>query len=52
MSLSRRIVRSRKDYDLAYLMDYIKKKQKEQEESKRIIYHNPDLNLRQMMIIK
>ena len=79
MSLSRRIVRSRKEYDLAYLyteydemdltyflkyniecindslnelLDYIKKKQREQEESKKIIHENPDLNLRQAMILE
>lgn len=79
MSLSRRIVRSRKEYDLAYLyteydemdltyfikynikcideslkdlMDYIKKNQKEQEETKKIIHENPDLNLRQAMILE
>ena len=79
MSLSRRIVRSRKEYDLAYLyteydemdltyfikynikcideslndlMDYIKKKQKEQGETKKIIHENPDLNLRQAMILE
>ncbi len=79
MSLSRRIVHSRKEYDLAYLyseydemdltyfikynikcideslddlMDYIKKKQTEQEETKKIIHENPDLNLRQAMILE
>ncbi len=79
MSLSRRIVRSRKEYDLAYLyseydemdltyfikynikcideslddlMDYIKKKQTEQGDTKKIIHENPDLNLRQAMILE
>jgi len=79
MSLSRKIVRSRKEYDLAYLyseydemdltyfikynikcideslddlMDYIKKKQTEQEETKKIIHENSDLNLRQAMILE
>ena len=79
MSVSRRIVRSRKEYDLAYLyteydemdltyfikynikcidesltelMNYIKIKQKEQEETKRIIHKNPDINLRQAMILE
>ncbi|MCK5629576.1 MAG: Fic family protein [Nanoarchaeota archaeon] len=79
MSVSRRIVRSRKEYDLAYLyteydemdltyfikynikcldesltelMDYIKLKQKEQEETKRIIYITPDINLRQATILE
>ncbi len=79
MSLSRRIVRSRKEYDLAYLyteydemdltyfikynikcideslndlMNYIKKKQKEQGKTKKIIYDNPDLNLRQATILE
>jgi len=79
MSLSRRIVRSRKEYDLAYLyteydemdltyfikynikcideslndlMDYVKKKQREQEDIKKIVQNFPELNLRQGMIIE
>lgn len=79
MSLSRRIVRSRKEYDLAYLytecdemdltyfikynikcideslsdlMDYVKRKQREQQEIKKIIQKFPELNLRQGMIIE
>ena len=79
MSLSRRIVRSRKEYDLAYLyteydemdltyfikynlkciaeslddlMDYVKRKQKEQKEIKKIIHKFPELNLRQGMILE
>ncbi len=79
MSLSRRIVRSRKEYDLAYLyteydemdltyfikynircideslsdlMDYVKRKQREQQEIKKIIHKFPELNLRQGMILE
>jgi len=79
MSLSRRIVRSRKEYDLAYLyteydemdltyfikynikcideslsdlMDYVKRKQREQQEIKKIIQKFPELNLRQGMILE
>ena len=33
-------------------MDYIKLKQKEQEETKRIIYITPDINLRQATILE
>ena len=79
MSLSRRIVRSRKEYDLAYLyteydemdltyfikynikcideslndlMNYVKQKQKEQQEIKKIIQKFPEINLRQGMILE
>lgn len=79
MAVSKRIVRSRKDYDLAYLyteydemdltyfmkyileciddslkdmLDYIKRKQKEQEETKKIRYKDTDLNLRQATILE
>lgn len=79
MAVSRRIVRSRKDYDLAYLyseydemdltyfikyiieciddactemLEYIKRKQVQQEQTKKIIDENPDLNLRQAMILE
>lgn len=79
LAVSRRIVRSRKNYDLAYLYteydeldltyffkynlqcisdaltdlsEYIKKKQKEQEQTKKLISDNFDLNLRQGMIIE
>lgn len=79
MAVSRRIVRSRKMYDLSYLyteydemdltyfikyiiecihdscnemLDYIRRKQTEQEETRRIIQNNPDLNLRQAMILE
>lgn len=79
MSLSRRIVRSRKEYDLAYLyteydemdltyfikynikcideslsdlMAYVNRKQREQQEIKKIIQKFPELNLRQGMILE
>ncbi len=79
MALSRRIVRSRKNYDLAYLyteydemdltyfikylldcikdscdetVDYIKKKQIEQEKAKKLVHENPNLNWRQAMILE
>jgi len=79
MSVSRRIVHSRNEYDLAYLyteydemdltyfikyniqcideslndlMEYIKKKQMEQEEIKKIIHDVPGLNLRHTMILE
>lgn len=79
MALSRRIVRSRTNYDLAYLfteydemdltyfikyiikciddscsemLEYIKKKQSEQEEAKKTIRKSPGLNLRQVTILE
>jgi len=79
MAVSRRILRSRKQYDLAYLhteydefdltyffkyiieciddalkdmLEHIKKKQVEQAEAKKIISENPDLSLRQAMILE
>lgn len=79
ISLSRRIVRSRNEYDLAYLyteydemdltyfikynikcideslndlMHYVKRKQKEQKEIKKIIKNFPELNLRHAMILE
>ena len=79
MSLSRRIVRSRREYDLAYLdteydemdltyfirynircideslndlMDYVRRKQEEQQDIKKIIQKFPELNLRQGMILE
>jgi|SRR3989344_359981 len=79
MAVSKRILRSRKDYDLAYLyteyddmdltyfikyillcvedtlgdmIEYIKIQQKEQQKTKEIILKNPDLNLRQAIILE
>jgi len=79
MAVSRRILRSRKNYDLVYLyteydemdltyfikyimecvddslkdmLQYIKRKKIEQEETKKLIYKDPDLNLRQAMILE
>ena len=79
MAVSRRIVRSRNNYDLSYLyteydemdltyfikyileciddslndmLGYIKRKQKEQEEIKKIIYKDSTLNLRQATILE
>ncbi|MEA3229410.1 MAG: Fic family protein [archaeon] len=79
MAVSKRIVRSRTKYDLAYLyteydemdltyffkynieciddslkdmLEHIKRKRAEQEETKKIIYRNPDLNLRQAIILE
>ena len=79
MAVSRRIVRSRNNYDLSYLyteydemdltyfikyileciddslndmLGHIKRKQKEQEEIKKIIYKDSDLNLRQATILE
>src|SRR3989344_5618376 len=79
LSVSRIIVRSRKQYDLAYLyteydeMDltyffqynlrcvtealkeldaYIKKKQAEQDDTRKLISDHPELNLRQSMIVE
>ncbi|MEK6895893.1 MAG: Fic family protein [Nanoarchaeota archaeon] len=79
MAVSKRILRSRKDYDLAYLyteyddldltyfikyillcvedtlgdmIEYIKLQQKEQQKTKEVILKNPDLNLRQAIILE
>ena len=79
MAVSKMIIRSRRNYDLAYLyseydemdltyfikymldcieyslkdtLDYIKNKQHEQGQVKKIISENPTLNLRQAMIIE
>ena len=40
------------DESLNELIEYIKIKQKEQKETKEILYKNPDLNLRQAMILE
>ncbi len=40
------------DESLSELIEYIKVKQKEQKETKEILYKNPDLNLRQAMILE
>jgi len=79
MAVSKRILRSRKNYDLAYLyteqddmdltyfikylleciedalkdlIEYIKLQQKEQKKTKELIKNNPDLNLRQALILE
>ncbi len=79
MTLSRRILRSRKNYDLAYLyteydemdltyfikyllscvensladmLEYIRHQEKEQQRTKEIIKNNPDLSLRQALILE
>ncbi len=79
MAVSKRIIRSRKNYDLAYLyteydemdltyfikynfeaigdtlndmIEYIMKQQEEQKKTKEIIQKNPDLNLRQALILE
>jgi len=79
MAISKRILRSRKNYDLSYLyteyddmdltyfinyniraiedslndmIEYIHKQQEEQRKTKEIIRKNPDLNLRQALILE
>lgn len=79
MAVSKRILRSRKNYDLAYLyteqddmdltyfikyilsciedalkdlIEYIKLQQREQKRTKELLKENPDLNLRQALILE